>query len=128
MTSGNTAAKAVLYMKKGVPNKIIELIAADRKPLKKMKLAVDCKSTDELVADKVFSEMEQTVVIIGGGADGIIELEGFVATLCTLPRWLQMFILAYKPEGAAQRRGQVEWMAYGNHVARARRHAALPRL
>lgn len=96
MTSGNTVAKAVLYMKKGVPNKIIELIAADRKPLKKMKLAVDCKSTDELVADKVFSEMEQTVVIIGGGADGIIELEGFVATLCTLPRWLQMFILAYK--------------------------------
>lgn len=80
----------------GMPDKLVNFIASNDRLLKKVKEAIEHKSTDELLTADVFDILEQTVLIMAGGDDGIAESHACVAVLFELPRWLQMFLLVMK--------------------------------
>lgn len=101
----NTVIKTICGIE-GMPAKIVEHVFSKRelvdelannaRIMKKMKTAIEETPPDTLIANKVVDPLDQTVLIVAGGADGIIESDGVVAVLRMLPRWLQIFLLACK--------------------------------
>ena len=64
-------------------DELVEQIVGNQKLFKKMKRAIVAKC-------------EKTVLVMAGGADGICESDSCIAEVSQLPRWLQLFVLAYE--------------------------------